>query len=230
MVGIDYDAPMIAQSRQIKRSISRAGAGQSKILQCGLSREIFIKKDSRFSAVKGYGLQIGMRGDKSRQIVRRLFDDVDVQAPGAFGATDDIPDADAVPQQKFEAFRIVFGQLTIGQRRHQRPEPVARVSVVLVPPQRDFAREAPENQNSGSRVRHGRKRGLYLVSKFSHRGSYFEKEHCLSISAFSPEIIQRIGFENRLTGFCFSPTSVTMRLFDDHFPIKKRFYHQESQA
>ena len=79
----------------------------------------------RGPAVKRDGGEARQGGEQAGEIVMRVMADLAVQAALPLRLRDDVPQPDAVRQQRAETFRIVQTQQVVaGQCRHQVPETV----------------------------------------------------------------------------------------------------------
>ena len=95
-----------------------------------------------------------MRREERGEIVAAFLVDGSIEAAGALAARDRVPERDVMREQQMEALAVVSGRLgrSRQEQRHERPESVLRMCVVLLRRERLDARHRAEHQDAAAGV------------------------------------------------------------------------------
>jgi hypothetical protein len=142
--------------------VGRAGRGQGDPLDVGGGAGDRLEAElGRRAAVEGDGLQIRQRGDQADKVVGPLLADGGVEAAGAVGVGDDVPQGDVMGLQGLQPRLIVQrDQVDADDLAEQPPEAVLGMAVVAAAGDGGVAGQAAENQQTGVEGEDRREAGL----------------------------------------------------------------------
>lgn len=111
------------------------------------------------SAVEGHRLQQRQLACKREEIARRNVPQCGIEAAGAVGPFHHIPQANPAGEQRRQpVFVAERSQVNAGNRRHQLPELVAWMRIILPMVQRPDTRKAAKHQQTAAHIDNGIKR------------------------------------------------------------------------